>query len=174
MIRESGKVIAIEPGSLWVETIQLSGCASCSAKQGCGTTLLAKAGHHNVGHIRALLTDQLSSDFSLGDHVEIGIEENIIAGGALFVYLLPLAGLLLGAMLGDAIYLNVELDRDLTSVMMGLVGLLFGGGLVRAHAYLYRNSQKFQPVILSAAGSQPQPVTVVPFKEDESTTLLSV
>ena len=51
MLTETGKVIAIEDDGLWVETLQLSACAQCAARQGCGQRVLAKAGMQNLHHV---------------------------------------------------------------------------------------------------------------------------
>ncbi|MBF2948649.1 transcriptional regulator, partial [Pseudomonas aeruginosa] len=36
MIEEQGRVVATEPGAVWVETVCRSTCSSCSANAGCG------------------------------------------------------------------------------------------------------------------------------------------
>ncbi len=149
MIKETGRVVAIEPDGLWVETIQLSSCASCSAQAGCGQGLLAKLGHKNVGHVRALLHEFDASQFHINDYVEIGIEENVITIDSLFAYLTPLFGLLVGAILGTRFADALPLSEEAASVVFGVLGLVVGGLGVKLKAYFYRNDKRYQPVVVS-------------------------
>ncbi|MDF3932676.1 SoxR reducing system RseC family protein, partial [Pseudomonas citronellolis] len=40
MIEEQGRVIGVEPGAVWVETLRQSTCSACNARAGCGQGLL--------------------------------------------------------------------------------------------------------------------------------------
>ena len=42
MIEEPGRVVAVEEGAVWVQTLRKSTCSSCSANAGCGQGLLDK------------------------------------------------------------------------------------------------------------------------------------
>lgn len=44
MIEEQGRVVATEPGAVWVETVRRSTCSSCSANAGCGQGLMQRLG----------------------------------------------------------------------------------------------------------------------------------
>jgi len=50
MLRESGRVVAIESDAVWVETIRSSLCGSCAAKAGCGQDYLTG----DVGDVPAI------------------------------------------------------------------------------------------------------------------------
>ncbi len=155
MIKERGRVVALESDSLWVETIQQSSCGSCSAKKGCGQKLWLKAGYKSVGHIRVLLQNHDPAAFKIDDYVEIGIAEHVISKGSLLVYMVPLLGLLGGAifgdMLGDKSGLSFGVDAEAASVSLGLLGLVVGGAVVRMHSFLAKNDKRFQPVVISHA-----------------------
>ena len=151
MIKERGRVVALESNSVWVETIQQSSCGSCSATKGCGQKLWLKAGYKSVGHIRVLLQDHDPAAFKIDDYVEIGIAEHVISKGSVLVYMVPLLGLLGGAMLGDNSGLSFGVDTEAASVSLGLLGLVVGGAVVRMHSFLSKNDKRFQPVVISHA-----------------------
>ena len=71
MIEESGKVVALEGDYVWVETMREAACNACTAKSGCGQSVLEKAALGKKHRIRALSTLKVE----LGDEVVIGIEE---------------------------------------------------------------------------------------------------
>jgi sigma-E factor negative regulatory protein RseC len=142
MIRETGRVVAVETDCLWVETFQQSTCGTCAAQKGCGQSLLAKWGGH-TSYLRVLLQGKDCSHYQINDSVSIGIAEDVLAKGALFVYLVPLLAMVIGAWAG-----HMWAQTDLVSLLGAGLGLLFGGGVVRWHAYMNRNNGRLQPVLL--------------------------
>ena len=96
MLIENGQIMAVEADCLWVETVQRSTCASCIAQKGCGQSLLAKwSGRPH--YLRVLLQGRKPSLFEVGANINIGIPNDVVAVGAVFVYVLPLLMLVLGA-----------------------------------------------------------------------------
>ncbi|MFL0797020.1 MAG: SoxR reducing system RseC family protein [Cellvibrionaceae bacterium] len=142
MLEENGKIVAIEDDCLWVETIQKTACGTCAAEKGCGTSVLGRY-LSKANFIRVLLEGRERSCYSVGDTVKIGIPEDVVVKASLFVYLLPLAGLLLGAILGDFIS-----GTDLSVLLGAVTGLMLGGAVVRGHAIYHRNNRRVQPVLL--------------------------
>lgn len=144
MIKESGRVVAIEKDSLWVETIRQSTCGSCSAQKGCGHGLLNKVSSGQRNHLRVLLGDLSASEFAIDDEVDISIPEQVLVMGALIVYLLPLLSMLTGALLVSNWY-----PGDVPTFLGAVIGFVVGVLLVRYHARLNRNNENFQPVVLA-------------------------
>lgn len=142
MITETGRVVAIEPDSLWVETIQRSTCSSCAAEKGCGQSLVAKWGGH-TSYLRVLLEGRDPDTFHIDDQVTVGVPEDVVARGSLFVYLLPLLALVFGSWCGQSLF-----GTDAAAVLGAVLGLAMGGGLVRWRAYHTRNDRRLQPVLL--------------------------
>lgn len=100
MIEEPGRVVAIEPGAVWVETHRSSTCSGCSARNGCGQGLLDQLGiRESAGLVRALSDLELAID----DSVVIGIHERTLLRGAILVYLCPLLGLFGAALVASAL-----------------------------------------------------------------------
>ncbi|RLA45209.1 MAG: transcriptional regulator [Gammaproteobacteria bacterium] len=147
MIKETATVVRVEDNCLWVEGVQRSTCGSCTARAGCGQRLLAGV----VGSpplIRVLLSGHTGgrdcTDYHIGEEIEIGIPEDVVVKGSLLIYFLPLLSLLLAAGLAESIY-----GKDFVTVCAGVVGLVFGGLLVRAISVLSRNSARLQPTVMA-------------------------
>ncbi|WP_373081080.1 SoxR reducing system RseC family protein [Zhongshania sp.] len=156
MITESGRVVGIDADALWVETIQRSTCNSCSAQKGCGQGLMNKAFAGRRNQLRVMLQNQSPDDFQLDDQVDIGIPERALVGGALLVYLLPLATMLI-AMTGVSYFF----DGDVAAATGALFGFFGGLGVLRVHAQWNRNNPAYQPIILmKTASSGAQAVSV--------------
>lgn len=145
--------MAIEPGAIWVETVQHSGCHGCSAKTGCGTGLLGdylsgRGAFSSASRIRVALNSWDSQDISLNDTAVIGIGENALAGGALLVYLLPLVSLLLATLGGEA------LAGEAGAIAGALAGLLGGAALVRWYSHRQAANPAFAPMLLRVEPSR--------------------
>jgi len=147
MIEEQGRVVAVEPGAVWVETLRKSTCSSCSASAGCGQGILDKLGASGRrGYVRALCDLQLS----VGDAVVIGVREELLVRGSLLVYLLPLIGLFSAALLAEQLTLSEPLV-----ILSAFVGLLAAWSAVRWRSRRTGDDPTLQPVVVRAllAGS---------------------
>ena len=128
MLTEQGRVIALERGAVWVETVRKSTCGSCSAKPGCGHSVLAEL-TSKAGVIRVRDTASVRADtLSVGQQVEIAIPEAVILRGSLMVYLLPLVLGLMGALFLSNV---VQASSDLPAIVGFIFGLTLGFATVR-------------------------------------------
>lgn len=142
MIEEQGRVVAVESGAVWVETLRKSTCSSCSANATCGQGLMDRLGvGRQRGYVRALCSLQLS----VGDAVVIGVREDLLVRSSLLVYLLPLFGLLAVALLFDSLGFGEPLV-----ILGGLFGLLMTWLLVRWRVSRVADDPSLQPVVLRA------------------------
>ncbi|MCW1936407.1 MULTISPECIES: SoxR reducing system RseC family protein [Pseudomonas] len=142
MIEEQGRVVALEPGAVWVETLRKSTCSSCSANAACGQGLMDRLGvGRQRGYVRALSQTPLA----VGDTVIIGVREDLLVRSSLLVYLLPLLGLFAAALLADGLGLSEPLV-----IFAGLSGLLASWLLVRWRAARVAENPLLQPVVLRA------------------------
>ena len=142
MILETGRIVAIEPQGLWVETIQLSACGSCQAQKGCGHSALAKFGA-SASRLWVLLDGRDDKHFKVGDEVKIGVPEEVIAGGSLFVYMLPLLAMIVATLLAH----NANLSDGVTAIC-AFIGLFLGAVIVRWCSHLIRFDSRLQPVLV--------------------------
>ncbi|MEA1051696.1 SoxR reducing system RseC family protein [Lamprobacter modestohalophilus] len=131
MIEEQGIVVAIEAGIAEVEIVRRSTCGACSARSGCGVSLLDRVLGRRPQ--RLLLADKLK--VRPGDEVIVGIPEGALLKAAVVAYMVPLFGLLAGAILGDLPRLDGALDQGLP-LLTGALG--FGAGLLVTHLYSRR------------------------------------
>lgn len=142
MIEEPGRVVALEEGAVWVQTLRKSTCSSCSANAGCGQGLLDKlAITSQRGNVRALTDLQLA----VGDEVVIGVREELLLCSAVQVYLLPLLALLGGGFVAQSLRLSEPL-----SIFLGLSALLVAGLLVRWRSLRVADDPRLQPVVMRA------------------------
>ncbi|AXY00303.1 transcriptional regulator [Vibrio alfacsensis] len=79
---------------------QQTSCSSCSSQKSCGTGVVTKAiGNKSLSwHLR---TEQ---SVKVGQVVEIGFPESSLIKSAMAVYLLPLFGLIVGALIGHLFF----------------------------------------------------------------------
>ena len=148
MIKETGRVVAIDADCLWVETIRKSTCNSCSAQKGCGHGVMNKALSGKTHHVRVLFGRLSAADVAIDDEVVIAFPENFLVGGALLVYLLPLV-----MMLAAALLVSQWWSSDVAAFLGAVMGFAVGVAVVKVHAIMHRNDTALQPVLQGPAPS---------------------
>jgi sigma-E factor negative regulatory protein RseC len=142
MIEESGRVVALDDGAVWVETRRKSTCSGCSAKNGCGQGLMDTLGvREQRGLIRALSDLQLQ----VGDSVIVGVREDVLLRGAVLVYLLPLLMLMAAATLAAQFSAHEPLV-----ILAGFGGFFVAWLFVRTRSRTVASDPNLQPVVLRA------------------------
>jgi sigma-E factor negative regulatory protein RseC len=158
MLVETGRVVAVEPEALWVETIRQSTCGSCAANKGCGHGLLNRIGDGRTGYVRVLPGPTGTAGCAVDDQVRISIPEQVILRGSLVVYVLPLLFMLGGAAGADGLW---PAGSQLASVFGAAVGLALGFAAVRWHAWRHRRDTALQPTLLEVLPRATLPVRAV-------------
>lgn len=141
MIEERAIVVEIGHGHAWLEIQRQSACGGCHASDGCGTAALAKIWNGKRMRIRALADLPLRP----GDEVVVGMADGVLLRGALLAYLLPLALLFAGAILGETAFASA--GEELV-VLSGVLGLGLGFLAVRVLSWRFRSDARYQPVVL--------------------------
>lgn len=126
MIEEQARVVAVQGERVWVEAIKQSACGSCSARGGCGTSVLGKV--LGVKSVRVEVDPDQIRNLRLDEQVWIAIEEGELVQGTLWLYGLPLLFLLGGALLGTLVAPQFSIHPDLAAVLAAGLGL--GGALL--------------------------------------------
>jgi sigma-E factor negative regulatory protein RseC len=140
MIEESARVVAVEQGAVWVETLRRSTCSACSANAGCGQGLMERLGvGQRRGYVRALCREPLQ----VGDQVVIGIGEALLVRSSLLVYLLPLLGLFAAGLLAEWL----ALDESFV-ILAALAGFALPWLLVRRYSQKGSDDPACQPVVV--------------------------
>jgi len=140
MIKENAHVVQTDVGIAWVEAQRESACGSCKVRSGCGTSVLASVMGKRRNQVRAL--DPVG--VKPGDDVLIGLQERALVRASFSMYLLPLAGLFAGALIGQ----QLDSQGEAWTILSGLLGLLAGFGLVRLFYSRVRNNPAYQAVVL--------------------------
>ncbi|QYK13938.1 SoxR reducing system RseC family protein [Shewanella rhizosphaerae] len=148
MMEETATVIRC-PGDGWV-TVEVkvkNACNHCDNNDTCGTSAVSKAFSPKVQRF-SLPSD---TQYEPGELLKLGLPESVILKAAAIVYLMPLAGLFIGATLGHFLAdLAGLVSSDLLTIALGLSGAASAWWLGRRWAKtLEINSQ---PVILSRLG----------------------
>ena len=148
MLTETGRVVAVEPGWLWVETIRRSTCGSCAAAKGCGHAIMNSIGDGTRNYLKVSTAAFPDGRFQVDDNVAIAIPERILLDSALVVYGAPLAATLAGAALAAGFLPGAS---DAETVLGAAVGFVGGLTLVRLHAWWFRNHNAFHPRLIGPA-----------------------
>lgn len=119
------------------------GCPRCAAGEGCGQGVIG-AMRGESRPVDFWITVPEGERVSPGDAVMLTMAPSALVAGSALVYLLPLAGLVLGAILGQ----GLTAGSEAVTTMAGAVGLV--GGLLLSRAWLRRGRWlgRFEPVFL--------------------------
>ncbi len=109
MIEEQGRVVAVEHGSVWIETLRQSACSSCAGKSGCGQHLVEQYRldryDPSLSYIKVVTAQVLHE----GDRVVLGVAESSLLKASFLIYLVPLllmmSGIWLSSLMGAADWL---------------------------------------------------------------------
>ena len=154
MIEERAVVAEAGDGYAWVEIRRQSACGACHASDGCGTAALAKVWGDRRARVRAVSTLPLRP----GDAVIVGLAEGALLRGSLLVYLLPLALLLAGALLGQAAFAGAGEEPV---ILAGTVGLGLGFLVACVVSRRLRSDARFQPVVIRRLDAAPMVATML-------------
>lgn len=144
MIEERAQVVAIKGNKLVLQAQTQSACGSCSARQGCGTSLLSKV----IGRKFTRFQVENNVDAAVGDTVLVGIAEDALLKGSLVMYVVPLLGMLVFALLSDFLLVESAQPRDLLTALSAIMGLVLGSVISRWYFQRRASVQLFSPVIL--------------------------
>ncbi len=140
MLEEMGVVTQVKEDLAEVEAQPKAGCGSCSAHGSCGTSLVASL---FPGRRRRFVARN-PVGAKPGDRVILGLDETALQVASLMLYLVPLMGLLGGAVAGAMLWPG---GSEWPSILLGAVGMALAFSLVRGWSRK-RQKARFQAVIL--------------------------
>ena len=124
MIEEHAIVTGRVDGQVTLELERRTACGLCGQKRGCGNATWGKL----LGHDSHAFTADNPVNAKVGDSVVVGINEKAVLNSAFFLYVVPLAGLLVGTLVADYFFSNQFY------VMLGAaLGLILGFLWVKGH-----------------------------------------
>ena len=142
MIEANARIVAIEPAALWVEGRSALRCARCQDGRGCGMGLMSLAAGADHHYLKIGLGERPGEAYRIGQTVSVGIQERALADGAALTYLLPLFGLLAGALPADAA------GGGWLALLGAVGGLLAGGALAWGLGRWLSQRRAWCPVLL--------------------------
>jgi sigma-E factor negative regulatory protein RseC len=146
MIEEHAVILSLESHSedsiATLEIERKTACGICGQTRGCGNSLWGKIFAHKSTAFKA----QNRINAKVGDSVIVGINESALVKSALILYILPLATMLIGAILAT------QLNHSNGYAMLGAaVGLILGLVWVKGHSMSNSYFRQQQPEILRVA-----------------------
>ncbi len=114
------------------------GCGSCSASHSCHTSKSA---------LKMKTTVINPVDAGPGDLVAIDVSTASVLKGMALVYLLPVFGLMSGAIIGSSMAGDMSMSQTGGAVLFSGIGLVLGFGLVISISKLMGSSDAYTPVI---------------------------
>ena len=115
MLEEPAEVVEIVGNFARVRAYPKLACGSCSARSGCGTSLLSSLFPERGRTFMA----QNTIGATIGDRVVVGVDESSMQRASLLMYLVPLLGFFGGALVG--------VDYSEGASVLGAVSGLFLG-----------------------------------------------
>ncbi len=142
MIEERAVVVDVSPeGTVLLEKTPGGDCGTCAAP-----CLTLRAGYVAKG--RLSLRVPSPDAFKPGDRVVMGLAENVVLTAAIRLYLLPVAGLLLGALAGHQVAQLTGWADDAASAAGALGGLLLVLRAIRSVAGKNRADDEVSSIVV--------------------------
>jgi sigma-E factor negative regulatory protein RseC len=150
MIEEYAVVTKCLGNQASLEVERRTACGLCGQKRGCGNATWGKLLGHNSQNFIA--ENQINAN--VGDSVVVGIDEQAVLNSAFFLYIVPLAGLLISTVIADYFFKN-----QFYVIVGAMIGLVMGFFWVKGYMIGRDKSgiafgKKYQAVILRIADDE--------------------
>ncbi|MDO6461156.1 SoxR reducing system RseC family protein [Granulosicoccaceae sp. 1_MG-2023] len=155
MMEKTAQVVSVDGERAVLSMQRQSACGACQARKGCGSAALGSVFDRQESLLALNRVGAVA-----GDYVRIGIDDSILVGSAVRMYLLPLVLMIVCAVITAGLFGG----SDLAAAPGALAGLLAGFLLARHHSR--KAPVGLLPEILGPAGDGERPVSFTPAKED--------
>ncbi len=147
MIEEHAIITGLVDNQATLEIERRTACGLCGQKRGCGNATWGKL----LGHKSQAFNADNPINASVGDSVVVGINEQAVLSSVFFLYMVPLLGLLIGAVMADVFF-----DNEFYVILAAVSGLVLGFLWVKGHLIGHDGagkafSAKYKAVILRHA-----------------------
>ncbi len=146
MIEERAVILSLDhiasPNMATLEIERKTACGLCGQTRGCGNSIWGKLFAHQSSAFKA----QNRINAKVGDSVIVGINEQALLKSALLLYILPLATMLVGAILAKQLF-----STELAAMLGAATGLVVGLLWVKGHTMSTSYFKLQQPEILRLA-----------------------
>ncbi|MGL5949708.1 MAG: SoxR reducing system RseC family protein [Aeromonas sp.] len=151
---EIATVIALTATGAEVRCERRSACSGCAQRSRCASGTVSQALPNHSQTLQITLTEPVA----VGDVIRLGINQHGVLRAASWVYLLPLALLLLGAGSGEAVAHALGWGEGL-SIAGGVLGCASGFLLLRVISPRLRVSAYLPVMLGQASAAKPTPHT---------------
>ncbi|MCK6264757.1 SoxR reducing system RseC family protein [Vibrio sp. ZSDE26] len=127
---------------------QNTSCSSCASQKSCGTGIVSKA----VGAKSLFWSVVSSKPISEGQVVEIGFPEKTLLQSAVTVYILPIAFLMIGALLAQWLLVPYFKLGELTVIVSAFISAYIGIRIAKHKAHKLEQASAQQVVLLRILG----------------------
>lgn len=144
MIEQTATVLRVDDENVVVEVRRQPACGSCSAKAGCGKSLL-----DNVFKVKPLQVSILNTIGAReNDSVIIGLNEAAFVKASFYLYIFPLLSMLFFSVIAGALF--EDNASELFVILAAVAGLFLGSRLTRVVLQLKQNvrNKLFEPVLI--------------------------
>ncbi|MGX5174650.1 SoxR reducing system RseC family protein [Aliikangiella sp. IMCC44653] len=137
-LTETALVIKQQDNNVWVATQSKLACRSCKVSSSCGSGIIEQYFSGKV--FETLLENRVNAQ--VGDLVEISIPKSSLTTASLLLYIVPLVGLIIGALVGHQLAL-AELSVILLSFLCMSTAMLIS----RFWSKKLLSRTEFQPLL---------------------------
>jgi sigma-E factor negative regulatory protein RseC len=121
MIETRAIIVHVQGNEALVEATGGGGCGQCSSEKGCGSGKLGQLFCNKPRQFKVLN----EANASVGEEVQITLQDGVLLRSSMLVYVLPLALILAGGILGSH-WSNDAASRDGFAAIGSLLGLVGG------------------------------------------------
>ena len=148
MLKEKGTVEKTSTEKAFVRIERTSACASCESRSSC----------HVQDNRDFLVEVNNALGAGPGDVVEISMPSSSVIKASLVVYLLPVMGLLIGALTGGALAPSLDMDPTTASLAGGGAGLVLSLILLKGLDRTVRTRPGYAPQMTRVVRKPQQPL----------------
>lgn len=141
MIEEQGVVIDIKGSRAFVKTEKGTSCESCVSRETC---------HGTIGTNEVIIEAENTANAKFGDRVVVMVGTATLLKASFILYLGPIAGLIIGVVLGQLIVKQfaINLNPDLLSGILGALFLAIAFFGIRFYGKSLEKREGFRPVVV--------------------------
>ena len=139
MATEEGIVIKVEAATAWVKTVKTGACESCAAKSSC----------HTLGGGKEMEVEAINTAAArIGDRVVIGFETASLLKASFLIYIFPILGLILGAVIGQTAAPFFSLNPSASSIVVGFLFVFLSLWFIKKKGNLLSKQNQYRPKVI--------------------------
>ncbi|MBI3399038.1 MAG: SoxR reducing system RseC family protein [Deltaproteobacteria bacterium] len=141
MIEEEGIIIDVKGDTVFIKAEKGTSCESCVARETC---------HGAIGTNEVIIEAENRANAKFGDRVVVMVGTATILKASFILYMGPIAGLIIGVILGQVLVKQfaIDLNPDLLSGILGALFLVITFFGIRIYGKSLEKREGFRPVVI--------------------------